>query len=113
MKTFIAAIVTLALVVTAMNVNYVYLHRAMDELIRLTSAVSDSNDTQIRSLESHWEQQKPKICLTVGHQKTDLIDTLMIEMRTNLPAFEKTKSILLDTFEKIKASESLSLDGIL
>jgi hypothetical protein len=113
MKTFIAAVITLALVVTAISVNYVYLHKATDALIRMTSAITDSDDAQIHLLKSYWEGEKQKITLTVGHAKTDLVDALMIEMSTNPPNFTTAKSLLIDTFEKIKSAESLSIDGIL
>ena len=118
MKAFIAGVITLSLLISAVSINAFFITRKTDELISLLEAMPDycREDAEVDFL-SAWESAQVWIALTVDRKNVDDIDDTLKQLRLhcregNTQGYLVCREKLLCTVKRLKKTESFSLSRI-
>ena len=118
MKAFIAGVITLSLLITAVTVNGFLIVKKADALISEIRALPDSpgeaDDTQLKK---EWEGSRVWIALTVQRENVDDIDDTLAQLSLEIAekndiGYLASKTRLLCMIERLKITESFSLSRI-
>ena len=122
MKSFIASLVTLAVLCGAVCANCIYVENRLSELIEicdsLPDSVQDATKAHMTKLCDKWESCRRYISFTVDHREVDAIgdavSLLSVCVKTEsseqyAAALEQLSGLL----NRLAESEALTLDGIL
>ncbi|MBE6587812.1 MAG: DUF4363 family protein [Ruminococcaceae bacterium] len=114
MKAFIAGVITLTLLITAVTLNAFLIVSKTDSILREIDALPDSsNDADCSLLLQEWEDSRLWIALTVHRENVDDIDdtlallSLYIE-KGNQQGYLCERTRLYEIVERLKKTESFS-----
>lgn len=123
MKTFIGALVTLALLTGLVIGNTVYIQDKTADLIeacnKLPGAVgADGFDGAFGEINDIWDRCRDMICLSVSHAEAEMIDEALTELLSRQRAgdgagYISARAKLLDEIRELRRTESFSIEGIL
>lgn len=122
MKSFIASLVTLAVLCSAVCANCIYVENRLSELIEicdsLPDSVQDATKAHMTKLSAKWESCRRYISFTVDHREVDSIDDAVSLLSVCVKTESSEKyAVALDQLSgllhRLADSEALSLDGIL
>ena len=118
MKAFIAGIITLSLLITAVCINTFYIMKMTNSLIASLEALpSECEIADLHSFCDEWESSKVWIALTVHRENVDEIDDTLEQLKLycqtgNEAAYLSAKEKLLCITERLRKTESFSLSRI-
>lgn len=123
MKTFIGALVTLALLAGLVVGNTVYIQNKADALLAAGGALPEEAggegfDDAFREIGDIWDGCRDVICLSVSHAEAEMIDEALTELLSRQRAgdgagYVSARAKLLDEIRELKRTESFSIEGIL
>ena len=122
MKSFIASLVTLAVLCGAVCANCIYVENRLSELIEicdsLPDSVQDTSKAAVTKLCEKWESCRRYISFTVDHREVDAVDDavslLSVCVKTeSSEQYAAALDQLSGLLNRLAESEALSLDGIL
>ena len=121
MKTFIAALILLGMVVTCVAVNAIYINEASaflcDAVSSLPPADSDTCIEAAGSLQREWQSRRSLIELSTDLGKLGEIDVhlsaLVVSAKNrSVDEYEKTRATLRDLFSKLRTFENFNFFDI-
>ena len=118
MKSFLAGLITLALLITAVCVNTFYIIKKTDGLIRsLERLPLECSEADTTAFSEEWENSKAWIALTVHRENVDEIDYTLELLRLhcrsgNKEGYLSARQKLLCIAERLRETESFSLSRI-
>ena len=122
MKGFIAAVITLSLLIGGIIWNGIYIHRTTGELIRDTETIENSTeDTRVDLLDElhkKWIKVRPVLAITVSHTEIEAIGSRIAALSEYAKTeddseFLATLAQLREDLEFLHRSEALTLEGII
>ncbi|MGM9652684.1 MAG: DUF4363 family protein [Eubacteriales bacterium] len=125
MRSFIAACLILAAVVSCTSVNKVYLHRQTSEMSRIAEALPVTPDAEDRNTEEAvirlrciWQEHQFVMSLTVPNSRTDKIERALNNLDAGWRSMDEAlylsaREELLLALQKLHEAEDFSLSGLL
>lgn len=123
MKTFIGALVTLAVLTGLVIGNTVYIQDKTADLLAACdglpeTADGDGFDDAFGKINGIWDGCRGVICLSVSHAEAEMIDEALTELDARRRAgdgagYVSARAKLLDEIRELGRTESFSLEGIL
>ena len=119
MKSFIAALITLALLCTAVTVNCIFVRKELYELCELCRSMpEEAADADAAALRKKWDGCSRFISISVDHRETDAADDALSLLEASIgrgdgERYTETLAKLYGIFSRMYAAEGISLDGIL
>lgn len=126
MRTFIASLVVLTMLMVSIGVYSKYLDRTMNNIEKCMGDVSDcvykqkwsEGKSEIQRLSDIWKENEPILAMFNDHEDVDKIKLAIGELKENVlqEDYEHTIKSLKETailLERIKKNETLSLENIL
>ena len=122
MKGFIAAIITLCLLIGGIIWNGIWINRTLGELASVVESISGcSSDDQLSLcsvLWDRWKDCRTLIAITVSHSEVEMIDSRIVSLtayaRHNESSdFDSTLAQLKEEIEFLHRSESFTIEGII
>ncbi len=117
MKVFAFAVILFALMLAFITYNYIYVHKASDELTKLTMSLTQDDTDGIAELTSLWEEKHPFISISTEETKEEDIEDLLSALSVygesgNTDEFERTRALLVNAFRELAAFETFSIHDI-
>ena len=118
MKAFIAGVITLSLLISAITVNSFFILKKTDDIIdeikELPQSVSEADDAQLQRV---WKKSHSWIALTVHRENVDEIEDTLSQLRIEISeqndiGYLREKEHLLTIAKRLKKTESFSLSRI-
>lgn len=122
MKGFIAAVITLCLLIGGITWNGIWINHTLTDLSDVIEAMEKCDERQRTQLCSKlwkkWKDNRTALSITVSHSEIEDIDSKIVSItafaENNEDAdFESTLSQLKEELEYLHLSESLTLEGII
>ena len=119
MKIFFASLCIFSLMLAALTVNALFVHRTVGQMQTLLDGMDSmgSSVESLRALEALWSDKRNLIALTVGRREIMLIDEQLTELKWaskdgTETEFQKYRALLYSVTEELLRQESLRLDSI-
>lgn len=118
MKAFIAGVVTLSLLITAVTVNAFLIISKTDSLLSHLEALPESvKDADESDLLKEWDSSRMWIALTVHRENVDDIDDSLAQLslyirKENAQGYLCERTRLYEIIERLKKTESFSVSRI-
>ena len=119
MKAFWASVILFALLVTAVSVNAVFVHRFTHKLIHTAHRLeqAEKRDALLRDLENDWNRNRTWLTLSMKQSDLNRVDELLVILRwahdeQNEDSFLKHRALLVQVATEFNRTERLSLQNI-
>ncbi len=119
MKSFLLSLALLALVITGVCVNRIYISHAADVINGTVSQLDLKDDSKesLEKLERYWEKHQKYIGLSVSYRELDHLGEMLISLRwaydtENEAEFEKYRALTFDAVEEITRMERFSIENL-
>lgn len=122
MKTLIATLVLLALMLGGICVNYFYVNRVADELLAMAENLPEAGEEtageSVRELREYWETRSAYIGLSVGYTVTDRVSEQTVTLDAcastgDVFGYRIAQKLLIDAVGDMRRLESFSLENLL
>lgn len=122
MKGFIAALMTLCLLIGVIIWNGIWVHRTLGELMDITDHIADSAEEDRSSLSAElygrWRKSRHILSVTVSHTEVEGIDSRIVSLVSYAENgedsdFDAALAQLREELEYLHRSESLTVEGII
>lgn len=122
MKTFYVSIILFFSMVVIIVVNAIYINNVTNSLQALTLQLSDTSDQycdiKLKNLSDHWEKNKEIIGLSTNAIDINRISDHISQLKASTKSgetvdFEIAKQMLLNSIERIRHLEKITLSNII
>lgn len=119
MKSFIAALITLTLLCTAVTVNCVFVRKDLYELCEMCRTMpKDAADADASEIRKKWDGCSRFISISVDHRETDSADDALSLLEASIERgdgerYAELLTKLYGIFSRMYTAEGISIDGIL
>ncbi len=119
MKSLIVTVILFCLLLGAIILNSILVHRTVDHLNDLLSQIESvtDQDSTLSELETYWEKQKKFLSLSVSFRDLDHVEETLVGLRwaydeQDEKEFRKYHALLTDAVAEIARIERLSLENL-
>ena len=118
MRSFIAALILLTIVVTVICINSLYVCNTTAELVELSKdIINEANSDKIKALCQKWEKSRPILEFSINESKISQMSDLIATLNSFHPSSQTREidlycRLIIDLCDELSQNEKLSLRGI-
>ena len=117
MKTFWCSLVVFLLLLGAITVNYFYVNRTADELLRLTDALPDDPQEAaqaLNELSDYWDSHRDWLGMSVSYLELNHVGELIVSMDINreqgeTAEFLRCRALLSPAIDEVRRLEQFKV----
>lgn len=120
MRSLISALLLFLIVLGAITLNSIFLHRSADEMLGTASVLpySEEQEEQLEELESFWDKRRTLLSLSVKYDYIERMNDLLISLRAAISAGNHTEVericlLICELCDSLSQYERISIHSLL